>query len=73
MAAGTRALVRRHGRATLRSAMRSAGGSHERSRRRETFETGSEVILVLAAAQGISRRGWGWFQVGTRPSRRVPE
>lgn len=48
--------------------MGSAGGSNERSSRREAFETGSEVILVLAAARGISRRGWGWFQVEMQPA-----
>lgn len=29
------------------------------------FATGSEVIL--AAAQGISMKGWSWFQVEMQP------
>lgn len=42
--------------AALGSAVGSAGGSREHSER-EAFATGSEVILLLAAAQGISMKG----------------
>ena len=36
-------------------------------------ELGSEVILGLATAEGISRRGWGWSQMEMAPSGRVSE
>lgn len=53
---------------TLGSAVGSAGGSSEHSKRREAFATSSEVILVLAAAQGISKKGLSWFQVEMQPA-----
>lgn len=52
----------------LGSAVGSAGGSSEHSERREAFATGSGVILVLAAAQAISMKGWSCFQVETQPA-----
>lgn len=55
-------------RVALGSAVGSAGGSSEHKERREVFATGSEVILVLAAAQGISMKGWSWFQVEMQPA-----
>lgn len=46
----------------------SAGGSSEHNERREVFAAGSEIILVLAAARGISMKGWSWFQVEVQPA-----
>lgn len=54
--------------AALGSSVGSAGGGSEHSQRREAFAAGSEVLLVLAAAQGISMKGCSWFQVEVQPA-----